>query len=61
MRGIFPAGGAVAASGAASRLRMSVTMHPMALHHMVVSSRQPHADCPLSIEAEQFIGDRLMA
>jgi hypothetical protein len=51
MRGIFPAGCAVAASGAASRLRMSVTMHPMALHHMVVSSRQPHADRPLSIEA----------
>jgi hypothetical protein len=37
MRGTFPAGCALAASGAVSRLRMSVTMHPTALYHMVVS------------------------
>jgi hypothetical protein len=43
------------ASGAVSRLRMSVTMHPTVRHHMVVSSRQPHADLLLSVEAELSI------
>src|SRR5438874_10027182 len=42
---------ASAAGGTVSRLRMSVTMHPMALHHMGFSSRQPHADLLLSLEA----------
>jgi len=32
---------------------MSVTMHPMALHHMGFSSSQPHADFLFSMEAEQ--------
>src|SRR5882672_2449549 len=54
-RGIFPPGGASAASGAASRLRMNVTMHPRALHHMIISSLQPHADVLLATEAEQLI------
>ena len=40
------------ASGAA-RFKMSVTMHRRVLHHMVVSSHQPHADFLLSMEAEQ--------
>src|SRR6266852_2621595 len=35
---MLPAGCASAAGGAARRLRVSVTMHPMALHHMVESS-----------------------
>jgi len=52
-RGIFLGGWASVASGAARRLRMSVTMHPMTLYHMVVPSRQPHADLLLSIEAER--------
>jgi hypothetical protein len=43
----------VAASGATSILRVSVTMHPMALHHMGFSSSQPHADLLLSMEAER--------
>jgi hypothetical protein len=30
---------------------MSVTRHPKVLHHMVVSSHQPHADLHLSVEA----------
>jgi hypothetical protein len=30
-----------------------MTMHPMALHHMIVSSWQSHADLFLSIEAER--------
>jgi hypothetical protein len=30
---------------------VSVTMNPTALHHMVVSSSQPHADFLLSVEA----------
>jgi hypothetical protein len=42
-----------AAGGTVSRLRMSVTMHPMALHHMGFSSSQPHADFLFSMEAEQ--------
>jgi len=29
-----------------------MTMHPMALHHMVVSSRQPHADLLFSVAAK---------
>src|SRR4030095_13579106 len=41
---------ACAASGAASRLRVNVTMHPMALRHIVVSSRHPPAALLLSIE-----------
>ncbi len=54
-RGTCAAGCAWDASGAASRLRMSVTMHPTALYHMVVSSRQPHADLLLSMEAERYL------
>jgi hypothetical protein len=50
IRGTFD-GGASAASGAPRKLRISMTMHPMALHHIVVSSRQPHADLLLSVEA----------
>ena len=49
--GDCPSGWAVAACGAVSRLKVSVTMHPTMLHHMVVSSRQPHADLLLSMEA----------
>jgi hypothetical protein len=51
--GIFAGCCASAAGGTVSRLRMSVTMHPMALHHMGFSSSQPHADLLLSIEAER--------
>jgi len=40
-------------SGAVSRLRMSVTMPPIVLPHIVISSRQPHADLVLSMEAER--------
>src|SRR6266851_2422384 len=49
--GIFAGCCASAAGGTVSRLRMSVTMHPMALHHMGFSSRQPHADLLLSLDA----------
>src|SRR5215831_7234399 len=34
----------LAASGARSRLRMSSTMRPTAMDHMVLSSRRPHAE-----------------
>src|SRR5262247_82356 len=34
---------------------MSMTIHPTVLHHMIVSSRQLHADLLLSMEAEQLI------
>src|SRR5712691_5217044 len=44
IRGTFPACCASAASGAASRLRVSVTMHQTVLHHIVISSQRPHAD-----------------
>src|SRR6266568_4115684 len=54
-RGTFAACCAVDVSGTVSRLRMSVTMHPMVLPHMVISSRQPHADLLLSMEAEPLI------
>jgi hypothetical protein len=30
-----------------------MTLHPMALHHMIMSSRQSHADLFLSMEAER--------
>ena len=43
--GIVPCGCAVVARGATRRLRMSVTMHPTALHHMVVSSRPSMPTC----------------
>jgi hypothetical protein len=33
-------------------------MNPTALHHMVVSSGQPHADFLLSMEAERMAGER---
>ena len=33
---------------------MSVTMHLMGLHPMIVSSSQPHADLLLSMEAERW-------
>jgi hypothetical protein len=36
-----------------SRLSMSVTMHPMVLPHMVLSSSQLPADLLLSMEAER--------
>ena len=39
--------------GAVSRLRMSMTIHPMTLPHMDLSSRQAHADLLLAMEAEQ--------
>src|SRR5437870_3504806 len=44
IRGTFPACCASAASGAASRLRVSVTMYQTVLHHIVISSQRPHAD-----------------
>src|SRR5713226_5974141 len=53
--GTFVGGCASAARGAASRLRMSMTIHPTVLHHMIVSSRQLHADLLLSMEAEPLI------
>jgi hypothetical protein len=53
MRQTFPAGCASAASGTASRPRMSVTMHRMTLYHMVVSSGRPYANLLLFMEAEQ--------
>src|SRR2546427_12199676 len=37
-----------------SRLRVRVMMHPMALHHMVISSHRPPADLLLSVEAERW-------
>jgi hypothetical protein len=40
-------------SGAARILRVRVIMIPTVLHHMIVSSGQPHADLHLSMEAEQ--------
>jgi hypothetical protein len=52
-RGTGAVGCAWEVRGTVSRLRMSVTMHPMVLPHMVISSRQPHADLLLSVEAEQ--------
>jgi len=50
IRGIF-AGGCAAASGAASKLRASITRNSTALYHMVVSSSRSYADHRLSIEA----------
>jgi len=32
-----------------------MTIHPTVLHHMIVSSRQLHADLLLSMEAEPLI------
>src|SRR5882672_10498568 len=55
IRAIFAVCCAGATSGAMSRLRVSMTMHPAVLYHMVVSFSQPHADLLLSIEAEQLI------
>src|SRR5881409_1846136 len=52
--GTFIGGCASAARGTASRLRMSMTIHPTVLHHMIVSSRQLHADLLLSMEAERY-------
>src|SRR6266852_3399674 len=52
-RGTCAAGCAWDVSGAVSRLRLSVTMPPIVLPHIVISSRQPHADLVLSIEAER--------
>ena len=52
--GFSPAAAPVAASGAASRLRVSVTMHPTALYHMVISLRRSYADRLLSMEAERW-------
>ena len=47
-------GGCTAAvSGAARMLRARMTRIPMVLHYIVVSSRQLHADLPLSSEAER--------
>jgi hypothetical protein len=40
-------------SGAASRLRVSVTMHPTALYHIVVSLSRSHAELLLSTDAER--------
>ena len=37
-----------------SRIRMSMTMHPAVLYHIVISSRRPHADLLLSMEAERY-------
>src|SRR5262249_22572853 len=54
-RGTFAACCAEDVSGAVSRLRMSVTIHPMVLPHIVISSRQPHADLLLSMEAAQLL------
>jgi hypothetical protein len=51
--GTFVGGWASAVRGAASRLRMSLTIHPTVLPHMIVSSRQLHADLLLSMEAER--------
>src|SRR5438093_6671943 len=51
--GTFIGGCASAARGTASRLRMSMTIHPAVLRHMIVSSRQSHADLLLSREAER--------
>src|SRR5881409_2519660 len=53
--GTFIGGCASAARGTASRLRMSMTIHPTVLHHMIVSSRQLYADLLLSMEAEPLI------
>jgi hypothetical protein len=53
IRGTCDGGCATAASGAASRLRMSVTMHPTAWHHMVVSLRWAYAGSLLAMAAEQ--------
>src|SRR5713101_4856492 len=49
IRATFAGGCAAAASGVTSRFRMSVTRHPMALHHMIISSRLSYAN--LSMEA----------
>jgi len=54
-RGTCAAGWAWDVSGAVSRLRLSVTMPPIVLPHIVISSRQPHADLVLSIEAERQV------
>src|SRR4029450_6871067 len=51
--GVFSRTCAWAVSGAASRLKVSVTMHPTALYHIVVSLSRIHAKLLLSIEAEQ--------
>src|SRR2546426_494570 len=42
-------------SGAASRLRTSVTRTPTALYHIILSSHQPHANLLLSMEAERYL------
>src|SRR5262245_10156831 len=55
MRGIGAGRCAAAVSGAVSRLRVSVTMHPTALHHMVASSSWSHAGL-LSVEGEDRYG-----
>src|SRR5215467_16256222 len=52
-RGTCAAGWAWDVSGTASRLTRSVTMDPTVLYHIVISSRQPHADLVLSIEVER--------
>src|SRR5713226_2689495 len=54
IRAIFAVCCAGATSGAMSRLRVSMTMHPAVLYHMGVSFSQPHADLLLSIEAERW-------
>src|SRR5215471_20880429 len=57
-RGTCAAGWAWDVSGTASRLTRSVTMDPTVLYHIVISSRQSHADLVLSIEAERYVGLR---
>jgi hypothetical protein len=43
------------ACGAASRLSMSMTIHPTVLYHMIIPSHQLHANVLLSMEAEHVI------
>src|SRR5882672_7018824 len=57
IRGTFPACCASAASGAASRLRVSVTMHQTVLHHIVISSQRPHAD-RLLLKPNNLLSDK---
>src|SRR5262245_38392673 len=54
MRGTFAGGCTSAASGTASRLRVSVITHPMVLYHMVVSSSRSSANHHLFIGAERL-------
>jgi hypothetical protein len=58
IRETFPGGCTSAVSGTASKLRMSVMRHPMALDHIVVSSCRFYVNLLLSVEAERLAFSR---